>query len=68
MDRDREQGMNGPQPIGLRGIDLWARLTDTFVRPEEVAIIRDMDDAFRAAWAAESEDQSRRREAESKRR
>ncbi len=66
MSRDRHEGMNGPQPIGLAGIALWSQMTMTPVRPDEVAILRDMDDAYRSALAAESADQQRRREAEAK--
>ncbi|WMT85562.1 hypothetical protein NO932_11550 [Pelagibacterium sp. 26DY04] len=64
MNRDRQQGMNGPQPIGLAGIRLWSEMTGQSIRPDEVEIIRDMDDAYRAALSAEFADQQRRRDAE----
>lgn len=64
MSRDRTSGPNGPDPIGLSGIRLWSEMTGTVVRPDEVEIIRDMDDAYRTALALERADQSRRREAE----
>lgn len=66
MDRDRQEGMSGPQPIGLCGIRLWSEMTGTIIRPDEVEIIRGMDDAYRSALSAEMADQSRRREAEAK--
>lgn len=64
MSRDRKWGEAGPDPIGLAGIRLWSEMTGTTIRPEEVEIIRDMDDAYRSALAIERADQQRRRKAE----
>lgn len=51
--RGRQDGMNGPLALSAGELLSWASLTGAIVRPEEWAILRDMDGAYLAAVAEE---------------
>lgn len=53
IDRDRAQGANGPLPLGPALILDWCDATATPFSPEEIGVIRQMDAAWMAAYAAE---------------
>lgn len=44
----RHQGFEQPQPISYSEIDVWSRLTQTQIRPEEVRLLTEIDEAYLA--------------------
>lgn len=59
LNRRRQQGFNGPQPISLTEIALWLRMTGEILLREELSIILDMDDAYLSSLAEVREDQAK---------
>lgn len=57
LNRRRQHGMNGPQPLAYDEIGAWARMTGEPIMREELHIITDMDDAYLTALANEREAQ-----------
>lgn len=55
--------MSGSQPLSLREMESWARVTGNIVRPHEWMILRAMEDAYLVAMAKESEERQHRQEA-----
>ncbi len=53
ISTDRQDGPNGPQPLGSVLIKSWCDLTGTALLSEDVDIIRAMDRAFLSAYADE---------------
>lgn len=51
----RVNGFNGPEAISPRMIIDWCEATGTRLYKEEIAILFEMDAAFRNAWTVESE-------------
>jgi hypothetical protein len=64
LSTTRRQGPNGPDPITYSDIEVWSRLTGNILLREEIAIIRQMDDAFLSSLTEEYREQ-REREKES---
>lgn len=58
----RQQGMNGPHPISFFDLAQWSRLSGEIALREEINILLEMDDAYRAALAEEREEQSKANE------
>lgn len=60
---------SGPESITFGEIDAWQRLTGTPIRPEEVEMLLQMDNAFLAEVRSEQDAMAERaREASSKQR
>lgn len=57
LNRRRQQGMSGPQPLSYFEISSWSRLTGEILLREEIAILTDMDDDYLDALAKEREAQ-----------
>lgn len=51
--QDRQDGPNGPLPLGSLMIKAWCELTGERLTPEEVTVIRAMDAAWLRAYAKE---------------
>lgn len=62
----RGEGVSGPAPIRHADIRDWSVLSHTPLRPEEVTILLQLDQAYRSALSAEMADQAARREQASK--
>lgn len=58
ISRDRQSGMNGPQPIGPVGIMAWSAVTGNVIRGDEAEILRAMDGAYLRAMSNEAREQS----------
>jgi hypothetical protein len=53
MNRERQDGPEGPQPLTSSIMRNWSELRRIRLRPEEADIIQDMDAAWLAAFRAE---------------
>lgn len=51
LSNARAPALVGVAPIAWRDMEAWARLTGHRPSPEEVALLRRLDDAFRAVMA-----------------
>jgi len=60
----RRHGDNGPDAITYGAIFEWAKATGTLITMRDIAILRQMDDAFISALNSEHKDQRERRENE----
>ncbi len=47
LSNARQSGFSGVQPISFQDIDAWKRLTGAQPSPDEVALLRQLDDLFR---------------------
>lgn len=62
LSQERREGMNGPMPLSSRDIAAWCDISGNVVRPDEVAVLRRMDAAYRSALADEMRESMKRRE------
>lgn len=54
----RQSGFSSPAPIGWADIQAWAGLMQLQLEPWQVAVLRQLDDLWRTAWAAGQEKKS----------
>lgn len=59
INRRRQSGMNGPQPISHEAIAMWSAMTGEILLREELKILTRMDDAYVSAVAKAHEDQQK---------
>ncbi|MDO6966988.1 phage tail assembly chaperone [Rhizobium alvei] len=57
LNRRRQHGMNGPQPLTYSEIGFWSRLTGEILLRDEITIIIEMDDAYIVALEKERDAQ-----------
>ena len=53
LNRRRQHGLAGPQPLTYAELDRWSALTGTALLREEVGLLLELDDAFLAALGDE---------------